>query len=575
MSRLQRRVLLVDDDIAEIAAVKRVLRAAGLQVVLATNASDAVAEVARALPEILLVATACENGEGAALGRRLATEEGTREVPLLLLGERVEDVPAPALPLPIDAAALSREIAAALDRGAAKAPDQASGLRLQASGTPSAPEAWIPSAEAPGSRPLGQPSWRNGEALELAAEAEALRKRAESEAARAEAEEDTRRPPATDHESPAGDRPPARAAHKDEEPERPIAGEPAQDAAEVSEPALPPELLAGTTGTTTMPRLLALAFRARASGRLEFATRPARALWLEEGRIVGAASAAPSERTEAIALSAGLLTGEQQRAAALAAGELGPRSVGALLTERGFVDASQLDGLLRRRVEEVAFALFSGDAPYRFMNAEPVPPEERISPERGTLALVVEGARRHWDAAQVDSALGGPPSLLIPGPHSALADELALSPAEARAIALTDGLRSVEDIAAETETDLHALRPVLAALVEVGALVVWTRGEAGQAPARDAHVDAAWLMEKEDQVRRADYFTILGVHRDATRQEIGRTVERLLAGLAPLPQGAAAAPDGRLADIRQVLEDARDVLLDDELRSAYLAALAE
>ena len=293
MSRLQRRVLLVDDDIAEIAAVKRVLRAAGLQVVLATNASDAVAEVARALPEILLVATACENGEGAALGRRLATEEGTREVPLLLLGERVEDVPAPALPLPIDAAALSREIAAALDRGAAKAPDQASGLRLQASGTPSAPEAWIPSAEAPGSRPLGQPSWRNGEALELAAEAEALRKRAESEAARAEAEEDTRRPPATDHESPAGDRPPARAAREDEGPERPRPGEPAQDAA-----ALPPELLAGTTGTTTMPRLLALAFRARASGRLEFATRPARALWLEEGRIVGAASAAPSAKCQ-------------------------------------------------------------------------------------------------------------------------------------------------------------------------------------------------------------------------------------------------------------------------------------
>ena len=570
MSRLQRRVLLVDDDIAEIAAVKRVLRAAGLQVVLATNASDAVAEVARALPEILLVATACENGEGAALARRLAAEEGTREVPLLLLGERVEDVPAPALPLPIDAAALSREIAAALDRGAAKAPDQASGLRLQASGTPSAPEAWIPSAEAPGSRPLGQPSWRNGEALELAAVAEALRKRAESEAALAEAETGTRRPPANDHESPAGHRPPARAAREDEGPERPRPREPAQDAA-----ALPPELLAGTTGTTTMPRLLALAFRARASGRLEFATRPARALWLEEGRVVGAASAAPSERTEAIALSVGLLTGEQQRAAALAAGELGPRSVGALLTERGFVDASELDGLLRRRVEEVAFALFSGDAPYRFMNAEPVPPEERISPERGTLALVVEGARRRWDAAQVDSTLGGPPSLLIPGAHLAPVDELALSAAEARALALADGLRSVEDIAAEAEVDLHALRPVLAALVEVGALEVRPGGEAGQAPARDAHIDAAWLMDKEDQVRRADYFTILGVHRDATRHDIGRAAERLLACLAPLPQGAAAAPEARLADIRQVLEDARDVLLDDGLRSAYLAALAE
>jgi CheY-like chemotaxis protein len=556
---LPRRVLLVDDDIAEIAAVKRVLRAAGLQAVLATNASDAIAEVARALPEVLLVAAACENGEGTALARRLAMEDATREVPLLVLGDRVEEVSAPALPLPVDAAALSREIAAALERGAASAQDQASGLRHQASGSPPAPQAPTRTPEAPGSRLPGQPSWRNGEALELAAEAEALRQRAESEAARAGA---------------GADRDPHAAGHGLEldpsilrRPEPPI-GE--QVAAERGTPALPPELLTGTTGTTSVPRLLALASRARVTGRLRFATE--RALWLEEGQVVGAASAALGERTEAIALSAGLLTQEQHRAAALAAGELGPRSVGALLVERGLVDAAELEGLLRRRAEEVASALFSGDVPYDFTDGDPVPPEERIAPERGTLALAVEGARRRWGAAPVDAVLGEPPILLVPGAHPAPADELSLSPAEARAVALADGLRSIEEIAAEAEVDLHALRPVLAALVEVGALQVRARAEARQAP---EPLDAARLAEMEDRVRRADYFTVLGVRRDATRVEIDQAADRLLAELATARRGAAPAPDVCLADIRQVLQDARDVLLDDALRSAYLAALAE
>jgi CheY-like chemotaxis protein len=563
MSRLPRRVLLVDDDIAEIAAVKRVLREAGLQTVLATNASDAVAEVSRTLPEILVVAAACESGEGAALVRRLASEERTRGVPLLVLGEGVEDVAAPALPLPIDPAALTSEIAAALERGSGRAQDQAAGLRSQAPGTTSASAAPTKSAETPGPGP--QPTWRNGEALQLAVEAEALRQHAESEAARSEAGADLGPLAGSLGRSPK--------TAECGAPELQHSREPAEGAVNGSEQALPPEILDGTTGRTPLPRLLALAFRARASGRLEFATRPARALWLEEGRVVGAASAAPGERTEAVALSAGLLTGEQQCAAALAAGELGPRSVGALLVERGLVDGGELDGLLRRRAEEVAFALFSEDAPFRFVNAEPVPPEERAAPNE-TLALAVEGARRRWDAARIDAALGGPPVHLAPGAHPAPVEELALSPAEARALALADGLRSVDEIALEAGVDLPALRPVLAALVEIGALRVQPGAKTEPAPARGALLDAARLAEKESQVRRADYFTILGVRRDATRAEIGQAADRLLAEFAPAaPDGVP--PDARLADIRQVLEDARDVLLDDELRSAYLAALAE
>ena len=80
------RILLVDDDIAEISAVKRVLARAGHQAVLATNASDALAVVAQATPALALVAAACEGGEALALADRLATGDGAPTIPLILLG---------------------------------------------------------------------------------------------------------------------------------------------------------------------------------------------------------------------------------------------------------------------------------------------------------------------------------------------------------------------------------------------------------------------------------------------------------------------------------------------------------
>ncbi|GEJ56964.1 hypothetical protein [Anaeromyxobacter diazotrophicus] len=91
------RILLVDDDLAEIAAVKRALAGAGHQTVLATNASDALAAVAGGAADAALVAPECDGGEGAAVLRAMAAR-GT---------------PAAALPRPLDARA-AVEVASAL-----------------------------------------------------------------------------------------------------------------------------------------------------------------------------------------------------------------------------------------------------------------------------------------------------------------------------------------------------------------------------------------------------------------------------------------------------------------------------
>ena len=75
--------------------------------------------------------------------------------------------------------------------------------------------------------------------------------------------------------------------------------------------------------------------------------------------MVGAQSAEPYERVEEVALRLGLITRDQHRRMAQAASTLPSRRAALLLLERGFLKASELTGLVRRRTEEVVFGVFA------------------------------------------------------------------------------------------------------------------------------------------------------------------------------------------------------------------------
>ena len=85
------------------------------------------------------------------------------------------------------------------------------------------------------------------------------------------------------------------------------------------------------------------------------------------------------------------------------------------------------------------------------------------------------------------------------------------------------------------------------------------------------------MREKLDQVRRADYFTILGVGRLCTPHEVRQAAERLAAEFDPRRyQGVREdGLDDRLDEILRVVADAREILVDDRLRSEYLRGLGD
>ncbi len=713
---MPRRVLLVDDDIAEISAVKRVLLREGAQAHLATNATDALAALAARRPAMVLVAPDCENGEGLQLARRLAADPATRDLPLILLGAPEEDAPGSVVARPIDPGLLGEEVRRLLQPVPAATGVQAAPAATAPAPPPSFPAPAVAAPPPPSAAPAPPAAGadeRRRAAEALRARAEELRRagseeraRREREAqrrreeeieleergrigaeaeARARAEEEVRRalatseaeealrqlaeevgepapppmpiatpvpalpqaaatsPPApaeipaetpaevageseiaapAEPSPPTGSCPPppppraaprftpapvrpasppaiaaavaareearrrasAARARKVVEPPAPEPLRPPRPSAPAAPPfpapeaepeaaPVPAELSAGSLDKLSAAWLLSRAARLRLSGRLDFAGSAPRSLYWEEGRIVGATSGAPAERVEEVAQRLGLITREQHRQAAPACAGLPSRRAAMALLDSGFVKPEELTGLVRRRTEEVVFALFAEPgATWRHASAR-VSPDERTSLDRGAPALAVEGVRRRWGAERMDRLLGGPATLLEPALGGPPRDELGLGREERRLLELADGLRTLDEMCSDSPLDPLSSRQVLAALVEVGTLAVRIRSE--PVTASSSAIDLARLAEKLDQVRRADYFTILGASRAATPYELRTSADRLLAEL-DAPRWALLDEPGlaeRLAEVRRVVTEAREVLLDPELRASYLEGL--
>ncbi|MBI3181769.1 MAG: DnaJ domain-containing protein [Myxococcales bacterium] len=103
-------VLLVHDDIATIAAVRRLLAREGHEVVLATSAADALIAFGHYLPSLIVLAPSVEQGRGQVVLEELAQHPDARLARVLLLGESIPGFGAPVVPLPLDGASFLRMV---------------------------------------------------------------------------------------------------------------------------------------------------------------------------------------------------------------------------------------------------------------------------------------------------------------------------------------------------------------------------------------------------------------------------------------------------------------------------------
>jgi hypothetical protein len=334
--------------------------------------------------------------------------------------------------------------------------------------------------------------------------------------------------------------------------------------------------------------VVARAVAARRSGSLCFSTPEAeRRLVLREGDVVTLASTSEDESLLAFLGVRGDLPKETVRRLASKFPPFG-RHAGAALVARGYLRQDQMWPTLRAHAEWLLARLLQlVDAQVAL---EPQPPG-RLAGEPAVFGgatgaeVFVEVVRRIVPPAGAVERLGGLGARVSEGHEARLLGECALGRVELDQVEAMAGrsLREVLDDAPEGD-----LATVVFALAELGVLDVLPGvSDAAGLDASGAMADVARVADLDSEALRGrvrarmqlvddgDYFSLLGVPREATGYEVRRAFLELRRAFDPsrvlTPEIADLADDVR--KITGVLEEAYDILKDAARRDRYRRAI--
>ncbi|HVI01864.1 MAG TPA: DUF4388 domain-containing protein, partial [Enhygromyxa sp.] len=345
-----------------------------------------------------------------------------------------------------------------------------------------------------------------------------------------------------------------------------------------------------------VPALLWALHEQRFTGKLRLTRqRIEKQIWLHDGEAVFARSTATSDRLVDGLLRRGVLTRPQyETARRLAAKE--PRRAGELLVDAGFLKARELDVLLRDHLARVIDSTFEwSDGAWSTEPGDRT--DEPIQLEVPMAALLLDGVRYRCDASELEdrltrraggrgplvprlrtgAQLGDDASAALEKTLEELGEDYRLLPEEESWLRRFDGRHGVAALLADG-ADEQALFALLFTLELAGHVDLRERPEPLVASDRDpGALDGERILERLRLAREADYFELLGVGRDASRSEIRQAYVELSATFAEAAiEDASRRRHAReLRELRSALEEARDILADDAMRSAYLAHLGD
>ena len=334
--------------------------------------------------------------------------------------------------------------------------------------------------------------------------------------------------------------------------------------------------------------LLGRLLQSRFTGRVLFRRGPAeKTIHFEDGRPVFAISNLPHDRMGDLLYREGKITREQQQRARDLVVESG-RRMGEILVEVGFLKPRELLPAVRHHIEDIVYSLFAWDSG-EFAISAGDPTSERIRLTRHPAALVLEGVRRKYGPDLLEARLRSPAAVVAVrsqrqlGSIAAVAD---LSPSERAVIQKMDGERTVQQVAEAAQVDHLVALQLAFGLIALGVAEVVDHGpEAEPKPVRsrslvgetDIAIDRQRVLAKHALVHEADYFTLLGVRRDATSFEIRRAYEAARRDYAAVgfPPELQRELAGELGEISRLIDEAYQVLRDERVRRSYQANLLD
>jgi hypothetical protein len=310
----------------------------------------------------------------------------------------------------------------------------------------------------------------------------------------------------------------------------------------------------------------------RFSGRLlvGFIGGAIKQVWWRRGVPVYAASSAAADGLHARLQARGLIgRGQVQGSARLADEDL--QAAARRLVQAGLLKPREQAEAVRDAALRIVESLCSDAAERWLVDAEPAPGD--IGPGAPVLALLTAGARLGLGLQRLREDL--PESTCLSVQADDL-DELAAQlgwPEAAQWLGLLDGGRSLGQLVEEDGLDERELW--------AAAQVLWA---AGLAQAVEVDVDAALVAIDRRRIEErlalagsSDYFGLLGVARDAGRAAVLRAHADLRETFAEerLEPRSREELAEELAALQVALDEAREVLLDEALRAAYLAHLGD
>ncbi|HSO35295.1 MAG TPA: DUF4388 domain-containing protein, partial [Labilithrix sp.] len=363
-------------------------------------------------------------------------------------------------------------------------------------------------------------------------------------------------------------------------------------------PALPgdvprgPSVQAGTAGGAVVVlspvdarRFFAEAVARRATGALCFESDGVvRRVVMRDGDLVAAASGGELESLVHFLAARGELSREEAPRLAAKIPPYG-RHAGAALVAHGWLRQDQLWAVLRAHAEWIASAILclprgsaqlEADPPGR-LRGEPSVFGAATGPE-----IFVELVRRTVPAEDALERLGGEATRITDGPNQGLLAECNLSPQDIELLHRARGGTIADLLARAGDGEILAVLHALALLGIIEAVPAPDFGRRGARALPEPEVSAldedairARVRARLELVEEGDYFSVLGVTRDATGYEVRRAFVDLRRTFEP-----ARLLNPRLLDLAEdvrkivvVLEEAYEILRDGARRERYRRAI--
>ena len=358
---------------------------------------------------------------------------------------------------------------------------------------------------------------------------------------------------------------------------------------ELRGPSVQPAANAGRVvvlGPVDARRFFAEAIARRATGALCFETESVvRRVVMRDGDLVAAASGSELESLVHFLAARGELSRDEAPRLAAKIPPYG-RHAGAALVAHGWLRQDQLWVVLRAHAEWIASAILR--LPRGSAQLEPDPPgrlrsEPSVFGAATGAEIFVELVRRAVPSEEALERLGGEATRITDGPNQGLLAECNLSPQELELLQRARGGTIADLLARASDGEILAVLHALALLGVIEAVAAPDFGRrdarAGRADPEVAALDEeairARVRARIELVEEGDYFSVLGVTRDATGYEVRRAFVELRRTFEPSRLLTPRLLD-LAADVRKivlVLEEAYEILRDGARRERYRRAI--